>query len=85
MTIAVDDLAILQGASEAPISAAISARQATQENRQSTTARKGWVENGLAAALRLGCSPMDGMRSRRALPAGHFELNNCHPISGTGH
>ncbi len=43
MTIAVNDLVILQGASEAPISAAISAKRATQENRQSATARKGWV------------------------------------------
>ncbi|HEY4282658.1 MAG TPA: hypothetical protein VGM62_06290, partial [Chthoniobacterales bacterium] len=85
MTIAVDDFAILQGASEAPISGAISAKRATPENRQSATARKGWFENGLASAFRLGCSPIKGMRPRRALPAAHFEPNNCYPISGTGH
>jgi hypothetical protein len=79
MTIAVDDLVIVQGASEAPISTAISAKRATQENRQSATARKGWIENGLAAAFRLGYSPIKGMRPRRALPAAHFEPNNCQP------
>jgi len=52
--IAAGQLAVLQGASEAPISELIRVERATRKNGQLDAAHKGCVENGPAAALLVG-------------------------------
>jgi hypothetical protein len=51
---AAGQLAVFQGASEAPISGSIRAERATRKNSQLAAARRGCVENGPAAALLVG-------------------------------
>jgi hypothetical protein len=55
------------------------AERETQKIAKSLPARPGWVENGLAAALRLAFSPLRGCCARRALPTARFEPNKCPP------
>ena len=50
-------LAVFQGASEAPISESIRVERATRKNSQLAPARRGGVENGPAAALLVGYVP----------------------------
>ncbi|HEY1477790.1 MAG TPA: hypothetical protein VGF37_08910 [Chthoniobacterales bacterium] len=52
--VAAGQLAVFQGASEAPISAFIRVERATRKNSQLAAARRVCVENGPAAALLVG-------------------------------
>ena len=83
--IATRSLGEFGGASEAPASAAILAEGAPRKFAQRTEAREGWVENGAAPALLLGRRSQRDMLPRRALAAGHFELNDCKGIPVTQH
>ena len=86
LPIAVTTLGEFQRASEALVSVVILAeRDFSRKFAQRTEAREGWVENGAAPALLLGRRSQRDMLPRRALAAGHFELNDCKGIPVTQH
>src|SRR5271165_5811397 len=83
--VAAGQLAVFQGASEAPISGFIRVERATRKNRPTGRGPEGCVENGPAAALLVGYVSDLDMRPPRALPAAHFERNDITIICETVH
>jgi hypothetical protein len=90
MPFAVGQLAVFQGASEAPISEPIRVERATRKNGQLATAQ--WV--AMKMGRRLRCSsvtyrfryaPSYRQSGSDRLADGHFDRNNISAISGTGH
>jgi len=82
--IAAGQLAVFQGASEAPISELIRAERATRKNSQPAAAQRVVLKMG----RRLRCSSVAyqlDMRPPRALPAAHFEHNDAIIICETVH
>jgi hypothetical protein len=82
--VAAGQLAVFQGASEAPISGSIRAERATRKNSQLDAARRVALKMG----RRLRCSSVTyrlDMRPPRALPAAHFERNDFIIICETVH
>src|SRR6516164_8570713 len=84
--IAAGQLAVFQGASEAPISELIPAERATRKNSQPAAAQRVALKIG----RRLRCSSVTyrsiiDMRPPRALPAPHFERNDVTIICETVH
>jgi hypothetical protein len=86
-------LAVFQGASEAPISELIRVERATRKKQPTGRGPKGCVENGLAAVRRLpdrlridlDMRPPTASPARTALPAAHFERNDITIICETVH
>jgi len=88
--VAAGQLAVFQGASEAPISEFIRVERATQKNGQPAAARRVALKMG----RRLRCSsvridsdmrPPSASPARTALPAAHFERNEVTIICETVH
>jgi hypothetical protein len=82
--IAAGQLAVFQGASEAPISELIRVERATQKNSQLDAAQRVALKMG----RRLRCSSVTyrlDMRPPGALPAAHFERNDVIIICETVH
>jgi hypothetical protein len=85
--IAAGQLAVFQGASDAPISELIRVERATQKNSQLAAARRVALKMGRRAVRRLPDRlriHLD-MRPPRALPASHFERNDVIIICETAH
>jgi hypothetical protein len=82
---AAGQLAVFQGASEAPISGSIRAEPGGCRTEKRPTGRgpESWVENGPAAALLVGYVSILDMRPPRALPPAHFERNQTQGILET--
>ena len=93
-------LAVFQGASEAPDIRANTGRASNAEKQPTGPGPEGCVENGPAAALLVGYVPHHfvpagenqyrsvkwcGMRPPRALPTAHFERNDVTIICETVH
>jgi hypothetical protein len=81
---AAGQLAVFQGASEAPISESIRVERATRKNSQLAAA------HGVALKMAGGCVARRlrialDMRPPRALPAAHFERNEAQGIQETVH
>jgi hypothetical protein len=83
-------LAVFQGANEAPLSESYG----PSEQRRKTANRpqaQSCDENGPATALLVGhlsiqiCSAPTASPARTALPTAHFNRNKMHAISETGH
>jgi hypothetical protein len=87
MAFAGDQLAVFQGASEAPISEFIRFERATRKNSQLATARRVAMKMGrrLSRGCGIGLRINLDMRPPRALPKAHFDRNESHGIYGTGH
>ncbi len=84
LPIAARSLGEFQEASEAPVSIAILAERPTPKFDQRTAARR--VELKMAGACVASRSQVvKDMLPRRALGAGHFELNDWQAISVTQH
>jgi len=88
MAFAVGQLAVFQGASEAPISEFIRVERATRKNSQLATARRVAMKMG----RRLRCSSVTyqsryapSLRPAAAGPTAHFDRNESHVVYGTGH
>jgi len=84
MAFAVGQLAVFQGASEAPISGSYGSSE--QRGKTANWPRPGglrwkWAGGCVARRLRIDAD----MRPPRALPAAHFDRNESHVIYGTGH
>jgi hypothetical protein len=83
-TIAVRSLGEFQGASEAPVSAAILAEGATRKFAQRTAARRVVLKMPGAGVASRSQVAKD-MLPRHALAAGHFEFNDYKGIPVTQH
>jgi hypothetical protein len=88
MAFAVGQLAVFQGASEAPISEFIRVERATRKNSQLATARRVAMKMG----RRLRCSSVTyqsryapSSRPAAAGPTARFGRNESHVIHGTGY
>jgi hypothetical protein len=82
--VAAGQLAVFQGASEAPISGLIRVKRATRKNSQLAAARRvalKWAGGRVARRLRINLD----MRPPRALPTAHFERNDVIIICETVH
>src|SRR5580704_2179326 len=88
--VAAGQLAVFQGASEAPISGSIRAERATQKNSQPAAARRVSLKMGRrlrcsSVTYRLRYAPSTASPARTALPAAHFERNAVTIICETVH
>ena len=81
--VASDQLAVFQGASEAPISGSIRAERATRKNSQLAAAQRVALKMGGRVARRLRID--SDKRPPRALPTAHFERNDVTDICETVH
>src|SRR5215469_309917 len=94
--VAAGQLAVFQGGpsrtggNEAPISGFIRVERATQKNSQLAAARRVALKMGRrlrcsSVTYRFRYAPSTASPARTALPTAHFDRNERHVISGTGH
>src|SRR6202140_5087744 len=79
--VAAGQLAVFQGASEAPISGSIRAERATRKNSQLAAARRVALKMGRrlrcsSVAYRFRYAPSSASPARTPLPTAHFERND---------
>src|SRR6202048_951339 len=87
---AAGQLAVFQGASEAPISGSIRAERATRKNSQLAAARRVALKMGRrprcsSVTYQFRYAPSTASPARTALPAAHFERNDVIIICETVH
>src|SRR5215469_5139606 len=88
--VAAGQLAVFQGASEAPISGFIRVERATRKNSQLAAARRVALKMGRrlrcsSVTYRFSYAPSTASPARTALPTAHFERNDVTIICETVH
>src|ERR1700740_1481537 len=90
LSFAAGQLAVFQGASEAPISGSIRAARAPRKNRRLAAAQRVALKMGRrlrcsSVTYRFRYAPSTASPARTALPAAHFERNENQGIYETAH
>jgi hypothetical protein len=85
LSFAAGQLAVFQGASEAPISGSIRAERATRKNSQLAAVRRVALKMGRrlrcsSVTYRFRYAPSTASPARTALPAAHFDRNETQGI-----